>query len=70
MWILAFLPLAALSVGSLAMQIAIFPEALGDLRLSGMLLGAGALSLVVALPLGLLAARRATTTRGRHLPDC
>ena len=74
MWILAvlaFLPLAAVSVAGLAMVIAIFPEALWELRPRTMLLyGGGVIGVGVALLLGLLIVRRVAAARDRSLQDC
>lgn len=71
MWIvaaLAFLPLAAVSFGALAALVAIFPEATHDIGVGATLLyGAAAISVIVAIPLSFLVARRMTTARDRRM---
>jgi hypothetical protein len=67
MWMvaaLAFMPIVAVSFGALAALIAIFPEATQDFGLGAALLyGAAGLSVIIAIPLAVLVARRMMARR-------
>jgi len=71
MWMvaaLAFMPLAAVIFGTLAILVLVFPDLTRTVDIGASLLyGAAVLSIVVALPLSWLAARRMTTRRDRRM---
>jgi len=71
MWIiasLAFMPLAAVVFGALAVPVLVFPELTDSIGMgAGLLYGAAALSIILSVPLAWLVARRMATARDRRL---
>lgn len=67
---LAYLPVAAVTFGALAILIALIPGVVRDFEVAaGLYYGAAALSLLIAAPLAWLTARNMLTRREKRLLD-